>query len=78
MKQKLHEKEEVMLGRTQVIDVLQKELDAKDQQLKVRSGVRAHLNSGGQSQVPKLFGCAQKIVFCVKYLGPSLGGLNMC
>uniref|UniRef100_A0A8C3JQL6 EB1 C-terminal domain-containing protein n=1 Tax=Calidris pygmaea TaxID=425635 RepID=A0A8C3JQL6_9CHAR len=54
LKQKLHEKEEVMLGRTQVIDVLQKELDAKDEQLKEINENLKHLQSEKENLQSKL------------------------
>ncbi|XP_058858205.1 golgin subfamily B member 1-like isoform X2 [Acipenser ruthenus] len=54
LKQKLHEKEEVLLGRTQVVDVLQTELNTRDQQIKELSEKMKRLQVEKDSMQSKL------------------------
>ncbi|XP_051513240.1 golgin subfamily B member 1-like isoform X3 [Myxocyprinus asiaticus] len=54
LKQKLHEKEEVLLGKTQVIDVLQVEVDGRDQQIKELTEGMQHLQRERENLQSKL------------------------
>uniref|UniRef100_W5MDC2 Golgin B1 n=1 Tax=Lepisosteus oculatus TaxID=7918 RepID=W5MDC2_LEPOC len=54
LKQKLHEKEEVLLGKTQVIDVLQNEVDARDQQIKELAEKMKRLQGEKDNMLSKL------------------------
>ncbi|KAK1785185.1 hypothetical protein P4O66_018598, partial [Electrophorus voltai] len=54
LKQKLHEKEEVLLGKAQVIDVLQGEVDGRDQQIKELHEQLLRLQSERENMQSKL------------------------